>query len=315
MTDVLRLLKRQEAARASEQDHYKKRQQEAKEQTDRVRREKAALDKVLSSVLSARPKTFDSLIESGQDRPAPEPADYLLKEPGAVRKLILHLPVVAERYEHEKRAAQDKYENAKKAYEKEEAGRRAGIEERRDKFAAGDRETVQSFISEVLLSSEYPKGFPCQVRVSYQPGRATVAVDLELPPPRIVPRVSEYRYEEQSDKIKPVPIPVEDIKRQYTRLIARVALRAIYEVFSATSPYLGVVGEVALTGWSARREGATGKESRAQLLSVPAEHNKFSDLQLACVQPEECLTHLDGQISPDPYGLVPVERVQPFPED
>jgi restriction system protein len=283
-------------------------QEEARRQTKQVLKRIADLDAVLASALAARPLAFGDL-RAGQGTPAPDQASYQ-----APRKLKHRLlPRGAKRYERDQQDAQRRYERDYDDYEQQvqqAEQQNAYVEKQEAAFADGDGAAVEWFTGKVLRHSDYPAGVPRDYRISYQPGPAAVAVVLELPPPQSVPQEDGFMH--QPDGVCPVRRPEAAVRQQYKRLIACVALRAVHEIFSATSPYPAVVREVTLSGWCTGREEAAGESRTVQLVTLTAERGPFTRLNLRELQPVECLTlTLGGQMSPYPFGLVPVEHADP----
>jgi restriction system protein len=134
-------------------------------------------------------------------------------------------------------------------------------------------------------------------------------VELEFPPTDVIPAVRGYKYIKSRDAIDPMPRPSPEIKKQYAQLIARVTLRTLHEIFSATPS--DTVEAVVFNGRLTTTDRATGKTVRLHLLSVEAERGAFEDLVLAKVDPAACLKRLNALVSPNPYDL---EAIEPFIE-
>jgi restriction system protein len=66
---------------------------------------------------------------------------------------------------------------------------------------------VEWFVGRMLDSSPYPRGFPCQHQVAYQPQDPDLVVEFELPPQQVIPRERGYRYVKTRDVIEPLPRP------------------------------------------------------------------------------------------------------------
>ncbi|MCD0448313.1 restriction endonuclease [Actinocorallia sp. API 0066] len=132
-------------------------------------------------------------------------------------------------------------------------------------------------------------------------------VDFELPPTTVIPAVRGYKYVKTRDSIDPTPRPQTEIKQRYAQLIARVALRTLHEIFTATPP--ATVEAVVFNGRLTTTDLATGKQVRPHLVSVEAERSDFSELVLAKVDPAACLKRLNALVSPNPHDI---EAVEPF---
>ncbi|HJT77683.1 MAG TPA: hypothetical protein VJ739_10825 [Gemmataceae bacterium] len=133
-----------------------------------------------------------------------------------------------------------------------------------------------------------------------------MVVEFELPPQSVVPPLRGYKYVKARDGIDPLPRPETEVKQRYKLLIARVALRTLHEIFSATPS--DVVDAVLFNGGLSTIDRATGKPSRPHLLSVSAERAAFQDLVLAAVDPAACLKRLNALASPNPFDMEAVSR-------
>jgi len=328
-----------EREKARQQRHIEAQQHAAEAKTVAVERQVKALDEILTSILPAPVLTFDALRGTPElppfdpgpvsiAEPAPEWSDYAIPEPGTLSRLFggtaRHQRQTAEaRAEleaataaHSQREAnrQRSLAEARAGYERMVVGMRAkataenaALETRRARFAAGDPEAVEWFVSRVLEASQYPHGFPHQYQVAYRPENRDVVVEFELPPQVVVPAVRGYRYVRARDAIDPLPRPATEVKQRYARLIASVALRNLHEIFTATPG--DVVEAVVFNGRVSTIDRATGKPARPHLLSVEAERAIFEDLVLAAVEPAACLKRLNALVSPNPFDL---EAVEPF---
>ncbi len=310
------------------QEHRESQQQAADGKTAAVQERMKALDEVLTSVLSLRPLSFDRLMAVprtpefdpgplGDAVPAPDWDDYASVQPAGLGRF---LPVAA-RHARQMTEARARFEAAQAEHGKQTSERRQALAAakarfdrkvtedraravarnayvtcRQSAFAAGDAEAVQWFVDCVLRASKYPDGFPREYQMAYRPEHREVAVDLELPPRRVVPSARVYRYVKPRDEVEPVPRAESEFIQCYERLVSSDALRTLHEIFSATPP--DVVRAVAFTGWVSSVDRATGKPLRLELLSVSAERSSFDDLVLAAVDPAACLARLNCQVSP-----------------
>jgi restriction system protein len=122
-------------------------------------------------------------------------------------------------------------------------------------------------------------------------------------------RSPEAAVETTRDAIDPPARPETEVKQRYKLLIARVALRTLHEIFSATPSE--VVEAVVFNGRVSTIDRATGKPARPHLVSVSAERSVLQDLVLAAVEPAACLVRLNALVSPNPFDM---EAVEPFIE-
>src|SRR5215475_1863012 len=314
--------------RIRQQEHLASRHQEAEEQTAAVEERMKALGEVLTSVLPQRPLTFERLLSTprvsdfdpgplGLALPAPDWDDFAPVPAAGLGRLLgagarqarqvteAQARFEAARAEHQRQEAERRRELAiaKAKYDRKvteerakAAARNAYVTSRQAAFAAGDPEAVAWFVGCVLRVSPYPDGFPREYQVAYDPGNRDVTVDLELPPGGVVPAMRAYRYVKTRDAVEPVPRQESELTQAHERLVACVALRVLHEIFGATPAEL--VQAVALTGWVASVDRATGSPVHPRLLTVRAERAVFSGLVLDAVEPVACLAHLDTKATP-----------------
>jgi restriction system protein len=328
-----------EREKAAKERYLASRQHEAEAKTAESERQIVVLDDILTSVLPLTPLTFGALkatqslprFDGGAlalPRPAPDWSTFAPIEPTGMSRLLggraRHTRQVAEareRFEvatrrHQEEEAQRKQAlaaaqaaYAKKFAEEQERIRRqnADVHARQAAFAAGDPEAVEWFVACVLDRSRYPSRFPHEYQVAYRPENRDVVVEFEFPAKDLIPKVRSYQYVKVRDEVKPVPRPDKEIKERYKLLIARVALRTLHEIFTATPAE--VVEAVVFNGRVSTTDRATGKPARPHLLSVSAERSMFQDLVLKAVDPAACLTRLNALVSPNPFDM---EAVEPF---
>jgi len=313
--------------RVRQQEHLAARQQAAEEQTAEVEERMQVLGEVLTSVLPARPLTFERLLAAPRE-PVFDPSPLVSALPAPDGVAFAPVPAVGlgrllgpsarqarvnqararfeaaqaehQRQEAERRralaVAKAKYDRKVTEERAKTAARNAYVTSRQSAFAAGDPEAVEWFIGCVLRVSRYPDGFPREYEVTCDPGNRDVTVDVELPPRGVVPATRAYRYVKARDAVEPVPRQDSEITQAHERLVACVALRALHEIFGATPAEL--VQAVALTGWISSVDRATGSPVRPRLLTVRAERSVFGVLVLDAVDPLACLGRLSTLATP-----------------
>jgi len=309
-----------DAERIRQQDHLAARQQEAADKTAAVQARMAALGEVLTGVLTQRPLTFERLLAAPRTPDfepgplatagtppqwpdyAPPPLTGLARFFGAgrqARQAQARAGFDAAMAEHQRQederrralaAAKASYDRTVTEERAKTAARNAYVTSRRAAFAAGDPDAVQWFAGCVLRASRYPDGFPRDYQVTYHPQARRLEVDLQLPARDAVPAERGYRYVKTRDTVEPIPRGETEIGQAHERLVACVALRALYELFGALPD--GLVQAVALTGWAASTDRATGVQVRPRLLDVQADRATFAPLVLDAVDPVACLSRL-----------------------
>jgi restriction system protein len=253
------------------------------------------VDDILTDALRREPFSFERLMvvtaappfepgELGVAALAPSWDDYAPARPGGIGRVV-------RRYGAQVAAAQEQFAEAQAGHQRKEAERQralavakakydravtehraklvrrnAQVAAQRKAFEAGDPAAIEWFAGRLLAASPYPKDFPRGHQVAYADRQLTV--DFELP-------------SQEADG--------------YDALVARIALRTLYEIFGATPAEL--VEAVVFHGRVSAAHPATGRPDRAYLLSVAAERDAFAQLNLATVDPVACVSHLS--LSPD----------------
>jgi restriction system protein len=314
-----------EQEKVRQQAHLESRQLEADTMTAAVQEQVKVLAEVLTSVLPQPALTFERLMaaprvapfdpgELGQVIAAPDWSAFAPVRPQGLNRFLRarydrELAQAQGRFqaaeaEHRQRVSQRrqalavakaKYDTKVTQERARAAQRNAYVADRQSAFAAGDPGAVEWFASCVLKASRYPDGFPREHRVAYQPEDRSLTVDAELPPVSVVPAVRAYRYVRARDVIEPVPRQENEISQRYDRLVSCVALRTLHEIFTVTPPE--VVAAATFRGRVTTIDPATGKPSRAHLVSVSAGRDLFGDLVLAAVDPVACLARLNAPVT------------------
>jgi restriction system protein len=314
-----------EQEKARQQAHLESRQAEADTMTAAVQEQVKTLAEVLTSVLPRPALTFERLMatpklapfdpgELGQVPAAPDWSEFEPVPPQGLNRIL------RARYDRQLAQAHDRFQAAEAEHRQRVSQRRQGlavakaeydrmvtqerakavqrnayVADRQSAFTAGDPGAVEWFASCALRASRYPDGFPREHQVAYQAENRSLTVDAELPQAGVVPAVRAYRYVRARDVIEPVPRQESEISQRYDRLVSCVALRTLHEIFTVTPPE--VVAAVIFRGRVTTIDLATGKPSRAHLVSVSAGRGVFDDLVLAAVDPVACLGRLNAVVA------------------
>jgi restriction system protein len=311
-----------EREKARQQVQLESRQREADEKNTAVQEQVRILEEILTGILPRPALTFERLLaapklppfdpgELGQVPAAPGWSELAPIPPQGLNRFLRarykrQLAQARGRFqaaeaEHQQRESQRRQALAvakasydqKLTQERARAARRnAYVAGRQSAFAVGEAGAVEWFAGCLLKASRYPDGFPCEYQVGYQAEHRNVTVEAELPPVSVVPSVRAYRYVQARDVIEPVPRQDSEIRQRYDRLVSCVALRTLHEIFTATPAE--VVVAVTFRGRVTTVDVATGKPSRAHLVSVSARRPVFDDLVLAAVDPEACVARLNA---------------------
>jgi restriction system protein len=267
--------------------------------------------------------------------PAPELGDFLPPPPSGPGALLpgrkrAHAEAVAERraaYEQaaagHARAEQRRLEQlalARTAYERDLAADRervrrqhAAIDQSAVDFAAGQRKAVADYFSEVLAVQSYPGDFPTGLKVAYKPAAQEIVVDIDLPLLDAVPELASCEYLPGKKELRYKKLAVADRNKRYQRIIAQMTLRAVRCVFIADRG--GLAATVACNGYVDVINRATGRPAHECLVSINVDRDLFDSLDLARVNPLDCLAYLHAKISQTPEKYQPVQPIIDYPWD
>jgi restriction system protein len=267
--------------------------------------------------------------------PAPEPGAFLPAPPsgpGALlpgRKRAHGDAVVRGRAAYEQaaaehaRAEQDRLEQlawARAAHERALAAdhervrrQHAAIDQMASDFAAGKRKAVADYFTEVLAIQSYPGDFPTGVKMAYKPAAQEIVVDIDLPLMDAVPELASCEYLPGKKELRHKKLTQADRNRRYQLIIAQMALRTLRCVFTADRSRLAAA--VACNGYVDIINRATGMPAHECLVSVNVDRELFGSLNLAMVDPLDCLTYLHAKVSKTPEKYQPVQPIIDYPWD
>ncbi|WP_345498471.1 hypothetical protein [Nocardia callitridis] len=202
-------------------------------------------------------------------------------------------------------------DDARRRHERAETERRHRINEsnaRLDQLIAGLRERKPSAMDEyvgiVLANSIYPETFEVSYEHSFDATDQELRITVLAPRPDAFLTTKSFRYNKTNDEITATALPMAERKRRYASAIAQTALRTVHEVFEADRA--AIIDSIALTVAVNAVDGATGHDTRTDLLQLATDRADFLALDLARVDPKQTLAHLSAAVSPNPFGLVPL---------
>jgi restriction system protein len=175
----------------------------------------------------------------------------------------------------------------------------------------GEQEVVRTYCQIVLERSEYPDGFPQELRVAFEPQSKQVIIDYRLPKlDDVIPIVDKFKYVKSSDEVVENKKPERIRQSLYASVIAQTVLRSLHEVFVADK--LRHVDGAVFSGYVDTTDPGTGHRIRPYIISVRATRDQFEGLDLSKVDPSSCLKRLGASVSRSPAELVPVKPIIDF---
>lgn len=183
----------------------------------------------------------------------------------------------------------------------------AAVDQMAIEFAAGKRKAVAEYFLKVLAVQRYPNDFPAGAKAAYLPGSRELRVDIDLPLMAAIPELESADYLVTKKELKHKKLTPAARNRLYQLVVAQMALRTIRCVFTADRG--GQIDAVACNGYVDTVDTATGQDAHWCLVSVYVTREDFGRLDLARVDPLDCLAHLHAKVSKTPEKYQPVQPI------
>jgi restriction system protein len=180
-------------------------------------------------------------------------------------------------------------------------------------FAEGKRKAVADYFSGVLAVQRYPSDFPTGVKVAYLPPDRELRIDIDLPLMTAIPQLESAEYQTTKKELKYKKLAVPARNQLYQHVVAQLALRTLRCVFAADRG--GLVLEAACNGYVDTIDTATGQDAHWCLVSAQVPRAEFQPLDLARVDPMDCLAYLHAKVSKTPEKYQPVQPIIEYPWD
>jgi restriction system protein len=257
---------------------------------------------------------------------------YQPPEPTAMQKLV---PGTKQKYEQEMAFAHQRFQADLASYNLAEAQRKtqlnsmyaqyqryvadltqkaqaknAEIDQFQAELVAGMPQAMIDYCTLVLQASVYPEEFNKQAKLAYLPEARHLVVEYELPGFDIIPTGESYKYIKARDSIVETPRKETERRTLYSSVVSQVTLRTIHELFEADR--LNHLDVITFNGVVETLDRSTGNHIRVCLVSLRTTRESFLALNLAMVEPVQCLKGLKASFSSSPAELVPVRPVVEF---
>jgi restriction system protein len=192
-------------------------------------------------------------------------------------------------------------------YRMREAARRAQKDRKEESPKEENRERKDLTVCRIALnSSRYPGYCPNEFTISLTSDYTTLVIDYLLPKQEDIPQFKEARYISSRSEVVSIPLSKSEINELYDSLVYQICLRSIHEIFYVSSEVLtGVV----FNGYVDRLNLADGHVNRLCIMTLHADREGFSKINLAQVDPKACFRGLKGIAAPGLHQLVPVAPV------
>jgi len=208
------------------------------------------------------------------------------------------------RVKRDHRMAMTKWEEDRAEFRAKKGHHNRAIDQQRKDWLAGNRVAVEAYCDMVLSNSEYDECCPQEFELEYNQSNKILLVDYQLPPPRALPSLTEVKYVMSRKEFTEKHLPQARKRKLYDDLLYQITLRTIHELFEADTAE--ALSAVVFNGYVASIDKGTGKEANACVLSVQADREAFTEINLEYVDPKTCFRKLKGVGSTKLHSITPV---------
>lgn len=195
-------------------------------------------------------------------------------------------------WERREREFWAQHEEAAAEFEREQRERNAIVDDLAAGVERGDPTAVIEHANLVLENSDYGGLFEKSYTVQYDPEQKLLKIEYRLPSKDQLPNVKSVKFNKASGELVETPISDREAKSNFESAAYQIALRTLHEVLEADT--CGNVERILFNGVVEYIDTRTGWEASACILSVLADRDTFSHIDLGRVEPKACFKSLKG---------------------
>jgi restriction system protein len=185
--------------------------------------------------------------------------------------------------------------------------RNESVDQRKAEYLNCSVPAVIDYCDTVLSNSEYPESYPQDFELDYLAEARTLLVEYYLPTIEEMPSIKGVKYIQSKDAFSNTPLPDSVRHKLYDDVVCQIALRSLYELFSADAA--SALDSVVFNGRVRSIDKATGTPFEACILSVQVSKTEFQGINLALVEPRACIKKLKGVASTKLHSMAPVAPI------
>ena len=184
-----------------------------------------------------------------------------------------------------------------------------GIAESNALSTAGEQ--IEDKVSNALKSSNYNSMFNPTLECVFDDG--VLVIDYELPAISKYPAIKEYKYVSSTNEVSIKKQPENYILKEYEKALYSITLRTIYEAF-----YVDTKNEIKIITYNGHISSinpSTGLMERKCILSIQVPKEKYTQINLAQVDPKSCFKSFKGVSASKLINLTPITPILSFNKD
>lgn len=213
-----------------------------------------------------------------------------------------------QQWEADYAAAQEAHRTESLAFEERKRAQHASIDDLRTRFEHGELDAVRFYVSTAIEHSTLPCGFVRDYDVDYDPYSQTVVVSHTLPTIDDLPLEIEYRYVVSRKEIQAKEMKEKDRQALFGSVVDQLVLRTMHEVFQSCQD-VPFVQRVVFNGWADGVDRKTGNPFHSCIISCQMSREQYEEINLAQVDPHECLRSLAALSAGPLHELAPVRPI------
>lgn len=181
------------------------------------------------------------------------------------------------------------------------------IDQLKEAYLEKDVNSITEYCEIVLNNSKYPDFFSKDFEIEYNPENEILVIEYQFPSPDDFPRVKEVKYIASQKTLKETLISETELKKNYDEAMYKITLRTLHEIFEADT--VNAIKAISFNGWVSAVNKATGKDETNCILSIQANKEEFTQIELANVDPKICFKNLKGVASSKLSTLTPIQPI------
>ena len=167
---------------------------------------------------------------------------------------------------------------------------------------------IEDKVYNALKSSNYDSMFNQSLECVFNEG--LLVIDYALPTISKYPAIKEYKYVSSTNEINIKKQPDNYISKEYERALYSITLRTIYEAF-----YVDTKNEIKIitfNGYISSINPSTGLMERKCILSIQVPKEKYTQINIAQVDPKSCFKSFKGVSAAKLINITPITPILSF---
>lgn len=200
-----------------------------------------------------------------------------------------------------------KYNLEKLIFEENQKKYNENIDKWERNLENGEKVATESYLTEILKKSKYPKGIIKNFLVEFNEIEKTAIIVYKLPNPDNIPKIIEYKYIKTRREIDIKEMKKTEFEKFYDDIVFQITLKTIYDIFNAKEK--NAIEKIVFNGWVDYIDVATGRDESACLITIKVDKNEFKNINFNRIEYKPCIKRLKGIFAGKLVTLIPVKPI------